>query len=303
MSLDISGTYTTSWQQPDSSFTLGPVIVVNATNIAVTVDGYSITDPVFAGTVVTWQYASGNQSSGALSFYDNNGTNGFVGSYVEGSGKLPQTNNLFGTSTKPALDLSAWNATYNTFNLEDGHSTKEGTLSVASPTVIHNGATIKNYQYTGITSGTTSIEQLAWFMPDGNPENVVLQFSKDQKSGDLTFYGNKWTTGDQPADVNFTGTTASTPPSNQTITIALAAISVSNQQQNVTTEVEVDVAVDVSVAVDVAVVVAVVGSEDEFDGQLSPGSQLTGSIGSDKAAADQLAETSERLAATARLHR
>jgi len=300
VSLDISGTYTTSWQQPDGTFVVGPVIVVNAATIAITVDGYSIAKPVFAGSVITWQSSAGNQSSGALSFYENNGTNGFVGSYVEGGGELPQKNNLFGTSSQPAQDLSAWNATYNTFDLQNGKSTKEGTLSVTSPTVVHNGTTIHDYDYTGITSGSTSIEQLAWFVPDGNAENVVIQFSKDQRSGDLTFYGVKWTDGEQPNDVNFTGTTASTPPSNLNIAIALAAISVTNQQQNTTTEVEVDVSVDVSVAVDVAVAVAVLAPEDDFDGQPSLGSDLAGSIGNDKAAAEQLAETAERLSTAPR---
>ncbi|HVJ62385.1 MAG TPA: hypothetical protein VM555_06695 [Tahibacter sp.] len=286
-----TGTYMTSWQLSDGTYTVGPVIVVDSETSSLTVDGVAIANPTFTGAVVVWT-SSGNPSSGVLSFYTNNGVNGFTGTYVEGSGPLPSGTNLYGTSATPSQALSTWNATYTTYNVSGGNSTKDGTLVIADPSVTYNQESVKNTIYTGeSTTSGEPIEQLAWFTTGGNSENVVIQFSSTESQGYLTFYGTKWTSGTQPSEVNFTGTTASTPPPPTQIVVALIAVISSNAQQNTTTEVEVSVEVSVDVAVDVAVidVAAEVGDAP------APGSYKAGDYDEDGRAADDLAEKAKLL--------
>lgn len=287
-----AGTYMTSWQLSDGTYTVGPVIVVGSNSL--TVDGVAINDPTFTGAVVVWAASLNNPSSGVLSFYTNNGTNGFTGTYVEGTGSLPQGTNLFGTSATPSQALSTWNATYTTYNVSGGTSTKDSTLVIADPSVTYNGQNVQNSIYTGESTSTGEpVEQLAWFTTGGNSENVIIQFSSTDSQGYLTFYGVKWTTGTQPDEVNFTGTTASTPPPPTQIVVALIAVVSSNAQQNTTTEVEVSVDVSVEVSVDVAVVVADVAAE--VGDAPAPGSQKAGDYDADGSAADDLVEKAKLL--------
>src|SRR4029077_4883216 len=113
-----------------------------------TVNDVAINSPTFTGSVVEWNASNNNPSSAALAFYQNNGMNGFTGTYVEGSGPMPSGTNLYGTSATPSQALSTWNAPYTTYNVSGGSSTKDGSLKISDPSVTYNSESIQSYVYT-----------------------------------------------------------------------------------------------------------------------------------------------------------
>lgn len=93
-----SGTYMTSWLQPDGTTYLPGPVVVDASTESVSLNGVNIIQPQFNTTLntVSWSSSSGNYSSAQLTFYQNNNVNGFVGLYAQGGDSLPASNNQIG---------------------------------------------------------------------------------------------------------------------------------------------------------------------------------------------------------------
>jgi hypothetical protein len=247
---DYSGTYMTSWLQPDGkTYVPGPVVVDMSTQ-SVTLNGVVVNSPKFDTTTntVAWDaFVSSagvtmlaNSSSASLNFYQNSGVNGFAGVFAQGTDPLPATNNLFGSASAAQKSLANWAATYNVFLTPSTSSA--GTMVVNGTSVTYLGSAVSNYAYTGeVPPGMSVIDQLAWFTTGGNKQNMILQFGKDS-SGELTFYGMFWTGGNQPASINVTGTTASTPTP-PTISVALLALVTSSAATTEVVEVEVIAAV------------------------------------------------------------
>lgn len=212
-SVNFSETYITTWQQPGATTsTLGPVVAVSDTNRTVVVNGVSIKNPIFAGSVVTWMAVSGNPSSAVLSFHDRDGVSSFAGSYVEGSAGLPRDSNLFGSATAPSRPLSAWNGRYASYMLENGSMVRDGQLVIDSYGVSYSnrvGEKVSGLLYTGSVGKANA--GLAWFTAGGNHENVILLFSEDD-DGTGKFHGMKWTDGNQPSTINFVGSTGTGSP-------------------------------------------------------------------------------------------
>ena len=260
-----SGTYMSSWLQPDGTTYLPGPVVVDASTESVSLNGVTIIQPQFNSTANTlsWSSSSGNYSSAQLTFYQNNNVNGFVGMYAQGSNSLPASKNLFGSASIAQQSLSTWNGTYHVYLNQGTQST--GTMVVKGNSVTYLKSTISGFKYTGeVPPKSSEIDQLAWFTPSGNSQNMILQFAKD-KSGDLTFYGTTWTGGNQPTEINVTGTTASSPTPPQ-VTMALILVMTTETSTEVTTEVTTEVITEVVtevaaevVAVEVEVVAAVAG--------------------------------------------
>jgi hypothetical protein len=69
-----SGTYMSSWLQPDGTTYLPGPVVVDASTESVSLNGVTIIQPQFNSTANTlsWSSSSGNYSSAQLTFYQNN---------------------------------------------------------------------------------------------------------------------------------------------------------------------------------------------------------------------------------------
>jgi len=220
MALAIAGTYKTFLLISPENYAAGPFIVIGNDN-SVTVDGVAIKQPLI-GAGVSWNAADGNPSSASMSFLINTTWYSCYGTYVEGSGPLPTSNNLAGNSQPPPQTLSSWNGTYNTFIPNGKTWGNDSTLVVNDPQVTYNGAQLSNIVYTGFpaTPGsagpppakpTADLDQLAWFTASGNTQNAIIYFATDS-NGYKTFAGTKWASGTEPAGINFSGSTAPTPP-------------------------------------------------------------------------------------------
>ena len=103
---NISGTYMTSWLQPDGKTYIPGPVVIDASNQSISVNGAAIASPSFTNTGVSWSTTNGNATSAKLTFYQNGGVNGFVGVFAQGSDPLPVANNLFGNAGAASQQLS-----------------------------------------------------------------------------------------------------------------------------------------------------------------------------------------------------
>jgi hypothetical protein len=255
MALAIAGTYRTFLLiSPPGNYAAGPFVVIgNDGTGTVTVNGVAIKQPLI-GASVSWNAADGNPSSANISFVVTSTWYACYGTYVEGSGPLPTSNNLFGNSQPPPQTLSSWNATYNTFVLNGQTWGNDSTLVVNDPQVTYNGAQLSNIVYTGIHASPGSagpppiqpnpdLDQLAWFTASGNAQNAIIYFGTDSK-GYKTFGGTKWASGTEPAALNFSGSTAPTPPPPPVGPIMLVAVTA--EVEVVAEVVQVEVAVNVA---------------------------------------------------------
>ena len=225
MALAIAGTYRTIFLNSSGGYVgVGPFIVIGDDG-SVIVNGVAINQPLVGATSVSWNALAGNPSSANLSVGIGTNTTWYscYGTYVEGSGPLPAYNNFYGTAQPPPQTLSNWNGTYNTFVSPDGNTwSNDSTLVVNDPQVTYSGTQLSNIVYTGIPASPGSagpppippspdLDELAWFTASGNAQNAVIYFGTDA-NGNKTFGGAKWTSGTQPAGLNFSGSTAPKPP-------------------------------------------------------------------------------------------
>jgi hypothetical protein len=102
---DYSGTYMTSWLQPDGTTYLPGPVVVDVSTGSVNVNGVPIQSPLFdtSKNNVSWNASAGNSSSASFNFYQNAGVNGFVGLYARGGDPLRVI--IFSVRQVPRLKL------------------------------------------------------------------------------------------------------------------------------------------------------------------------------------------------------
>ena len=294
MGLAIAGTYMTFLESAPGKYESGPLIVIGD-EASGTVDGTTI-NKAGVGQNVTWSASDNNPSSANIAFASSSSGKTCYGAYVAGSGPLPSSNNLSGTSQPPPQTLTAWNGTYNTFVLNGTKWDKDSTLVVNAPMVTYNGKQILNPLYTGIksTPPNPDVDQLAWFTGSGNADNVIISFIVS--GSDKTFGGTKWASGSEPTASNFSGTTASTPtPPTITVEIVLAlVVKVTAEAEVVEAEVveaEVVEAEVVEVEVVEVEVIALVEEDKKPPGKGGP----SGDPKADAKASDDLSSKASQL--------
>src|ERR1700676_4064402 len=110
MGLAIAGTYMT-FLETSGKYGPGPFIVIGD-DASVTVDGAAINKPTI-GATVAWNASDGNASSANMYFVVTANGKTCYGAYTAGSGPLPSSNNISGSSQPPPQTLTSWNGTYN----------------------------------------------------------------------------------------------------------------------------------------------------------------------------------------------
>ena len=211
----IAGPYLTVIQAADGTASPGPLLVVNDDGSA-SADGVPLKNATVSD-VLAWSAADGNPSSGNVVFVETSDGIYCNGSYVYGSGPLPEMN-LSGGRGDPQETLAFWNGVYNTFIRSGTTWTQGPQLGIgASPGndyVSYGAQRVASPVYTGVTSPPSlAVGELAWFTTAGNAENVTVAMVISGAE-ERTFTGAVWNEGTRPAQDNLVGTTSSatTPP-------------------------------------------------------------------------------------------
>jgi len=138
---DPSGSYMTSWLQPDGATCLAGSVVIDTSTQSVSVNDIAVISPAFDTTKMTvaWTSSAGNSSSVRLQLYQNAGVKGFVGLYAQDPDPLPVTKSPFSSASMAGQPLALWNGIYNMFPILAAQSI--GTMIHRACGFLHEPAT------------------------------------------------------------------------------------------------------------------------------------------------------------------